>query len=259
MNYRKCYAKQFDEPLKAHGFRRKGVVFYRLNNDILQSIALKNINPYFIHIGFYPYWMHNLIHDPFAQRLDKHYWAEGGALRISGSYHTSEEEASAEMEICMQKICDIIPYLDGICDEDSYLKAVMDWNALPPLNENGDIIFSMDFTGEIKGLLYPDQYSLLWKACREGSYAGAMEILRSATEVYKAGSTRGAMWSKRLVGLDEKELWVQQETEAFLRRKYHFFLEKAKVNDFSWIKELHDSETEKMKIQLRAKLKLDVL
>ena len=48
MKLSQCFIQTFQNILLSYGFKRKGVLFYRIHGDILQGIKLKQTNPYSI-------------------------------------------------------------------------------------------------------------------------------------------------------------------------------------------------------------------
>ena len=77
MKLNKCFTTVFDSALKERGFKRKGVLYYRINGEILQGITIKLINPYHICVGYIPYWMYDIArHFSRGCPLERNYWAE---------------------------------------------------------------------------------------------------------------------------------------------------------------------------------------
>ena len=123
MKMTKLFTSVFDEELKAHGFKRKAKLYYRLNGDILQGVVIKTVNPYSIHFYSAPYWMENYLVETFP--LHKGYWAENGAS-ISPSYAYYREENEQfnldHMNICLDLAKEhILPVFEKMHDLNSYL------------------------------------------------------------------------------------------------------------------------------------------
>ena len=55
MKLSKCFTTVFDGGMKAAGFSRKGVLYYRMKGTILQGVFLKATNPYSLCFAAFPY------------------------------------------------------------------------------------------------------------------------------------------------------------------------------------------------------------
>ena len=92
MKLNKCFTTVFDSTLKSHGFKRKGVLYYRINGEVLQGITVKMTNPYSICCAFLPYWMYDILwdfHRGFP--IDKCEWAEE-LNYLPGEYYRQDDE-----------------------------------------------------------------------------------------------------------------------------------------------------------------------
>lgn len=75
MRMNKCFTTVFDEPLKERGFKRKGILYYRMNGDILQGITILLTNPYELTFSYIPYWAYGT-DDRYKYSLSSSHWAE---------------------------------------------------------------------------------------------------------------------------------------------------------------------------------------
>lgn len=127
MKLSKCFTTVFDGGMKAAGFSRKGVLYYRMNGTILQGVFLKATNPYSLCFAAFPYWLYykRLYPDP---AIAKGYWTQVGGMLLTMNYYAPDrdEENTRDMEAVFDLVQDyLLPYLDGIDSESAYLDMVM--------------------------------------------------------------------------------------------------------------------------------------
>lgn len=188
MTLSKCYTEIFDTTMKEAGFQRKGVLYYRLNGDILQGIVLKPLAAYDICFTYFPYWNYHFRSVRYA--LKSGYWAELGQF-ISGEYcRKGQAEATQEtMQKCLGVIkTTVIPLLDNISDVESYLNAVVQTyvdfqNRLESTCRKEMDVSISGFTGEILGTQSILQHALLYKAYLDGSYTQTNAIVQRLLDI----------------------------------------------------------------------------
>ena len=127
MKLSKCFTTVFDGGMKAAGFSRKGVLYYRMKGTILQGVFLKATNPYSLCFAAFPYWLYykRLYPDP---DIAKGYWTQLGGMLMTTNYYAPDrdEENTRDMEAIFGLVLEyILPYLDGIDSESAYLDMVM--------------------------------------------------------------------------------------------------------------------------------------
>lgn len=171
MKLNKCFKTVFDQPLKERGFKKKGLLYYRMNGEILQGITIKLINAYSICFNYLPYWLYE--EKSHNYKLNESYWAERHA--IWGPYFNKNDEETAIKN--MEKLKEVvfkkvIPFLDSITDFDSYFDSMLN-----PVDFNKDLPqqhdFALDFIdpkGYIHFLPSFGKYEFWVKACLDESF-----------------------------------------------------------------------------------------
>ena len=128
MKLNKCFTSVFDDALKAQGFKRKGMVYYRLHGEILQGITMKAMNPFMICYTFFPWWLHRKVNKCGTSDFKKNDWADRQMFFYTMHYH-KEENYEETVEIMKEALnCvrnDLIPSLDGISTVDDYISALL--------------------------------------------------------------------------------------------------------------------------------------
>ena len=274
MKLNKCFTIVFDPALKEHGFKRKGVLYYRVNGDILQGITIKLTNPYAICVGFVPYWMYNLPWD--LQRggsIDECDWAEDFPY-LSGDYYRQDDDKALEK---MQSFLDpvinkLIPLLDKIISIDDYLS----------IKE-----YCLDPGSRLTRPIIP-QYALLQKALNDHSFAESDRILQKVIDYSIAEGIQDNEESEEIYGIlreryeggaldtlphllkpylqKVEELKQSKEEYAAKLKKldrmmeFHYakYIEIREKEDFDAIKALYNENLAKMKEEIKIKLKMDL-
>ena len=187
MKMNKLYFEVFTETMETAGFKRKGVLYYRIKGEILQGVLLKMINPYDICVNICPWWTYLLMRYS-ENELSDGQWVEDG-LNIPGIYYRESrpEQNQQAMRGCLAVFKErLLPKLDCISDEDAYIQAVYDHTLeLPP--EEREARYQEHqargadvFVGMITGELRQNPYALLHKAVRNGSYEAITAMLPDA-------------------------------------------------------------------------------
>ncbi len=192
MKLNKCFTTVFDSTLKEHGFKRKGVLYYRINGEVLQGITIKMTNPYSICCAFLPYWMYDILwnfHRGFP--IDKCEWAEE-LNYLSGEYYRQDDENAIEyMQSLLAPVRDsLIPLLDKISSNDHYLRTKE---------------YYLDPGSRLTSPIIP-QYALMQKALEDHSFEESDRLLQKSKDYCIAF-----------------DLWDEEESEEesdFLRERY---------------------------------------
>lgn len=238
MTMSRCFSKVFDEPMKERGFKRKGILYYRLNGEILQGITMKTVNPYIISFNFHPWWMHDLKKEFWETEkyIKTNVWAE--AFDKWGFYFCSseEEEALEDMETMLDWVIEsAIPALDRVSTVDDYIRIMM---------ENIELDSPVP---EIRGYdSRVNQYALLYKAWRDQSFENTHRIFDELIE-------RDIANSKKCNPLSSDE-----NLYNYLMRRYSVLVSKMEENDYSSFEAIYEEECAKMRELLQTHLKLTV-
>ena len=167
MTLNKCFTTVFDPAMKELGFLRKGVLYYRMNGEILQGIVCKTTNPFDVCYAYFPYWAYGFRRERYD--LKSGYWAEIGQ-DFTGGYckKNDDEENLKKMQTCLQFVCDtIVPELNNISDTVQYLR-VLEKNREKRFEQRTQVVgintVSLEFSGEIVGSQTLSQHVLLKKA-----------------------------------------------------------------------------------------------
>ena len=296
MTMSKCFTTVFDQQMKEHGFKRKGVLYYRLNGTTLQGIKLKQCNPYIISFNAYPYWIHRLNNSMDLYRdLGKGYWAEVGGSYLINHYYQKEKPELNEraMQYHLENTCKfIIPYLDKIHDEERYLdtkktnqqKSSLRVELPSYARQTSDSIMESDIL---------NQYVLLWIAYSDRSFArvrtyfdermklsyesqyqsiqNTIDESRRSVEEFNRCPPTGEdaeillmFWesSKKTLERYQNPEQIRKETEEYIetvkRIHYKVFLEKMQEEDLDWIEGIYQTESSAVKEALQKELKLNV-
>lgn len=246
MKLNKCFTTVFDAPLKERGFKKKGLLYYRMNGEILQGITVKLTNPYDISFAYLPYWLFGTDMETRRHSLEDHYWAEYHCVK--GSYYKADDEETELKK--MQGMLDIvlelvIPFLDGVYDLETYISVI--YSAKP-------IITDAFITEEEKrkyGKYYKhvsmykvlDQYAMLLKAFRDGSFGTAEKMVNGFVRRLHRNSIMGGPHTP-IVELIE---WY-----------YKDFYKCFSNNDLNWIVPVYEEKCAEMKQKLLDELKLKI-
>ena len=274
MKLNKCFTTVFDSTLKEHGFKRKGVLYYRINGEVLQGITIKMTNPYSICCAFLPYWMYDILwdfHRGFP--IDKCEWAE--ALNyLSGEYYRQDDENAIEyMQSLLAPVRDsLIPLLDKISNIDDYLRVKE---------------YYLDPGSRLTSPIIP-QYALLQKALNDHSFAESDRIIqkvidysiareikddKESEEIYDILRKRydnGALdtlphlvkpYLQKVQELKQSEEEYAKELKKLDRMmEFHYakYIAIREKEDFDAIAVLYAENNEKMKKDIKEKLKIEL-
>ena len=177
MKLNKCFSNAFSIPMKEAGFARKGILYYRLQGEIMQGVMLKTTNPFTICINLYPWWTHTL-QRLNTNDLNRGDWTQRG-LNIEGIYYkeSNTEKNQEAMQGCLDLYLDhLLPKMDAIYDEDSYIEAMLHHTLeFSPEEKKARAAYARaqgceTFSGLLDGALPHNPYAILHKAVRDGSY-----------------------------------------------------------------------------------------
>ena len=245
MKLNKCFTTVFSSVLLEKGFKKKGVLYYRMNGDILQGITIKLINPYSITFAYIPYWIYDFDEMTRGHKLSSSYWAE--YHEVNGSYYNADDEKTELIK--MQSIANvfselIIPFLDGIFDLDTYI------SSLCKCSLTGKAVVT-----EYEKKMYGEHYKWINHA----------QILNQYAMLYKAfcdGSFRSAERTVNDFVLNIYRCWYQNYYDPTLRELidiyYKEFYKHFSNKDLNWIVPIYEEKCAEMKQRLREELKLEV-
>ena len=274
MKLNKCFTTVFDSALKEHGFKRKGVLYYRINGEILQGITIKTTNPYSICIGFIPYWMYDVYWNLHrGTSIDKSTWAEEIDC-LSGNYYRQDDQNSVEymQELSGRIEKDFIPLLNGIRTNDDYLR-IKEYYLDPGARISSYII---------------SQYALLQKALQEKSFEESDRLLQKIKDYSIAkdlldeedNEDNYELLSKRYYSSNLKTLprlikpyldrvkelehsgeeydEMLGELNCMMELHYNKYIAIREKEDFDAIEALYNENLAKMKEEIKIKLKIDL-
>lgn len=246
MKLNKCFTTVFDAPLKERGFKKKGLLYYRMNGEILQGITVKLTNPYDISFAYLPYWLFGTDMETRGYPLGKNYWAEGQDL--NGSYYKADDEETELKK--MQGMMDIflelvIPFLDGVYDLETYISVI---------HSEKPIITDSFVTEEEKqkyGNYYKhvsmykvlDQYAMLLKAFRDGSFRTSEKMV---SDFVRREHRRSLLHGPYL------------SIETLINWYFKDFYKCYSNNDLNWIVPVYEEKCAEMKQKLLDELKLTI-
>lgn len=247
MRMNKCFTTVFDAPLKERGFKRKGILYYRMNGDILQGITILLTNPYELTFSYIPYWAYGT-DDRYKYSLSSSHWAEQQYV-IGSCYSATDEETEIEK---MQKLAKIfveviIPYLDGIYDLDTYISAES-VDSSPPTTESFVTEEEKKWFGSRYASITRDprfnQYAMLLKAYRDGSFSSAEMLVNNTIQKNYLSARKYGPYSTTVGTL------ISYSFKDF----YKCYLNE----DLNWIVPIYEEKCAEMKQRLREELKLEV-
>lgn len=265
MKLSQCFIQTFQNILLNYGFKRKGVLFYRIHGDILQGIKLKQTNPYSIMIMYYPYWMHQLIYpDEFYSDLKKGYWAERGEY-INGQYYSQDDpdQNQKNMTMCLETVCnEVLPVLERVTNTKSYLQATLEsyQNSVNRLNQNLEGGNTATISDEsICKILYhqiTSQYALLFQALEDRSFEFADTIWQEYQKVLDAEK----QYHIRDLAETGKDISTAMEDKMKknIQLLFSVWIQKRAAGDIEWIAGVYENESTKMRQALHTDLKLTI-
>ena len=274
MKLNKCFTTVFDSTLKSHGFKRKGVLYYRINGEVLQGITVKMTNPYSICCAFLPYWMYDILwdfHRGFP--IDKCEWAEE-LNYLSGEYYRQDDENAIEyMQSLLAPVRDsLIPLLNKISSNDHYLRTKE---------------YYLDPGSRLTSPIIP-QYALMQKALEDHSFAESDRLLQKIVDYNLARNNwinnqtdeeskllRDRYRSSSLDTLPQLILPYLKKVEEIKKYEEDYAIQFNKLDrmmevhykeyiairekeDFDAIATLYAANNEKMKEEIKAKLKIEL-
>ncbi len=264
MTLNKCFTQTFDGILKDRGFKRKGMLFYRVHGEILQGIKLKPINPYDIMITYHPYWTHRLMYPlEFHRNLPKGYWAEFGEW-VSGQYYVKDapDQNLQDMQICLETVCDkVLPVLERVNNTESYLEEALNSyqrsvdRLYRNLHDDTPKIYERS-SSEVCYHQTVGQYALLYRALQDGSFAYADDFWQRYLEVLD----REMQYHVQQLAQDGKDISaaMEEKKQKHLQNLFSVWLEKRKLGDINWIAAVYETESAQMRQELWNDLKLQL-
>lgn len=274
MKLNKSFTTVFDPALKEHGFKRKGVLYYRINGEILQGITIKLINPYHICVGFIPYWMYNILWNFHrGSSIDKCGWAEDNSYLFGDYYRQDDKSAPNKLNSYLDLVINkLIPLLDSISSIDDYLSVKE---------------YYLDLGSRLTSPIIP-QYALLQKALNDHSFAESDRILQKVIDYSIAREIKDDEESEEIYDilrerydygtldtlphlvkpyLQKVEELKQSEEEYATELKkldrmmelhYAKYVAIREKEDFDAIEALYNENLAKMKDEIKIKLKIDL-
>lgn len=273
MKLNKCFTTVFDSALKEHGFKRKGVLYYRINGEILQGITIKLINPYAICVGFVPYWMYNLPWDLHrGGSIDKCDWAEDFPYLFGEYYRQDDDKALEKMQSFLDPVINkLIPLLDKIISIDDYLsikeycldpgsrltRPIIPQYALlqKALNDHSfaesdrilQKVIDYSIAQEIEDEASEENYDIL----RERYYSGALDTLPHLVKPY-------LQMVEQLKQSEEEYAKELKKLDRMMEFHYAKYVAIREKEDFDAIEALYNENLAKMKEEIKIKLKIDL-
>ena len=297
MKLQKCFTIMFSDYLKEHGFQQKGVLFYRMNGDILQGVTLHTGNVQTVTLGFFPYWIiRHQSNGGICPDIKKGVWAD--EWRLNDLFSVKKAGGSGTNDIVMLKgeytpedmmiaknrfqgVC--MPLLDRVRDLDSYIHETVYYDpSKVPGFENTRISYTP------RDLQRP----LLLKAYRDGSFDHVVGIAEYLLEKYKQeqiqihernarqseselsntdlmdeweqglkdvpGAFEAIMRSMKNT-VQEKDSWSpERKVEEMKKSSFPLLYEKYEAGDLEWIHGEYETLATEAKGLLLKELKLQV-
>lgn len=123
MKLNKCFTDVFNTPLKEWGFKKTGLLYYRMQGVMLQGIWLKTINPFFIHFSTFPYWLYHKRNIYMNMKIKKGWWTQSGGIMAGFYYDLNEPERNKKYMIETFDIFrdTVLPFFDSMKNENDYI------------------------------------------------------------------------------------------------------------------------------------------
>lgn len=286
MTLLRCYTDLLDSFMTKEGFLRKGRLYYRMNGDILQGVALKATNPYSVCYTYFPYWTYSYRSPNYGKNeLSKGFWAEIGE-DVPGVY--CKKELTQADEAVMQTIfqvfsSEIVPMLNSVCDLESYFRAVLksQENYCERALHATNAYESMP-RPQISGVINLNQYALLYQAAKDQSYCESDNILSQVLAFQekrerhqRAKQNRTSEETEELIldhiemlkeicpdmtpeemRQDAERIWgrkidvdkeVENSLKNYVNHRFSVYLQQQELNDFAMIGNIYTQECEAMK------------
>jgi len=297
MTLNKCFTTVFDPAMKELGFMRKGVLYYRMNGEILQGIVCKTTNPFQVCYAYFPYWAYGFRRERYD--LKSGYWAEIGQCLMGGYCKKNDDEENLKkMQTCLQFVCDtIVPELNNISDTVQYLQQLElneeKWfHKATDETENARVKNYVEISGDIMGSQTLSQQVLLKKAYDDRSFEDTNRLLDKifffdAEMIRFRAAQKNKSWEKnvkdhmeilleitpdmgqeaayreayRVWGPkddDAIEAEIEKRKASHIAANYAEYYARMEANDLDWIKPIYDAECEKMRVMLKDELKLQI-
>ena len=124
MKIKELFLSFFQDELDKQGFIFKHNMFYRLNGNILQGVALDCLlNHYYVRYTQFPYWCYRLLFKD--EPVKKRYWVIRGECKLSRDFlpNTPTEYENAMRNAFEIFVEHILPTMNNVFDEQSFLNA----------------------------------------------------------------------------------------------------------------------------------------
>lgn len=261
----KIYTSIFDEPLSARGFKRNGVLYYRLNGNILQGITLVKTSPYKVRFNMFPYWAYDIrtLGEPSVKSLCLGGWAEGALKDFDGIYFKCEDPAPA-----IQNLTDILncflktemETLEYVRDEMSYFSALFGagkWFTIPQKVVLRIAYLQNDFAIAETYLNFLKQETLSKCYFNElNNYAYLYNMNRHPSFKVYANTPQFLSFDEMKFTRDEKKF--KHHYEHSKKCMFGLLEEKIESNNLSWIESEYKKDCKKMSKLLKEAFDIDV-
>ena len=260
----KIYTSIFDEPLFALGFKRKGVLYYRLNGNVLQGVTLVKTSPYRVRFNMFPYWAYDVrtLGEPSVKSLCLGGWAEGALKDFEGIYFKREDPAHA-----IQNLTDILnsflniemETMEYVKDEISYFSAFFGakkWYSIPQKVVLRIAYLQNDFSIAETYLNFRKQETLSECYFKELNNYAYLYNMNHHPSFKKYADTPQFLSFDEMKFTRDKEKF---ESHYEYSKKCSFGLLEEKVlgNDLAWIDSEYKKDCEKMSKLLKEAFDID--
>ena len=247
MKMNQCFTSFFQQTMKEEGFKKVGLLYYRVQGVMLQGVLLKTCNPFQICFSNFPYWLYPKRNFNVSSDFKKGCWTQGGGFMYGFYYNPQtpeENEHSMQETLCLFKDT-VLPYFNSIKNEEEYFLSIMD--------RSPDLLFKYrgvksSIEGEsVYGYEYMTKEILLHQ-----KYFG---LLPDSVENYLSAYYEKSM--KLMLQYTKGEEFVARETQQIESEKAAFFSHLNNISEQEF-KDWYDVACTEMKQMLRVQLKLEV-
>lgn len=271
----------FDAPLKEHGFRRKDVLYYRLNGNILQGIVLVRLqSDYMIRYNMFPYWVYgsDTFHreKTFAREvkaLQTGAWAEGQIQSFNGVPYTLplQPEIIKRIEGNMANtLCEImngvIRKFDEVRDEFTYF-AYLSYEPWKWYTIEQKIVLriaSLQNDFGLAKIFLKRQQNLAASTCYGNAIQNYVHHFLAARDLVIDPSTFPP--NERYRREDPKQFLfstcngdIAGEYAKISRQRFALLEEKIRTNDLHWIDAIYKEDCIRVAKLLKEALNLDII
>ena len=252
MKLNKCFTSTFDPFMKQVGFARAGILYYRMNGNMLQGMRLEATNPYRISFSNFPYWLYhkrNVFPEP---NIRKGGWTQTGGMILSMDTYYDENDPTRN-DMIMRKTLDlfrdtVLPYFDSICNEYDYFHMTLN-RPIDLLLKYKDLPSSME-NGLVKAIEQPTAEMFLYNQ----HYIPGSQSAEEEVEKYYQASLQEL--NERVTSKEIDDALFQTAFERLQREKAYYLKKIDLINQEGFIN-IYQTMCTEMKQMLLNDLKIN--